>query len=95
LDGALTKACDVADPAQVEALVAYAVEQTGALHLLVNNAGIGGSSAPTGDYPLDGWHKVIDINLHDVFYGMRYGLPVIERSGGGRHRQHGPRSSAP
>ncbi len=49
LDGALTKTADVADAAQVEALVAYAVEQTGALHLLVNNAGIGGPSAPTGE----------------------------------------------
>src|SRR5687768_8602055 len=53
---ALIKACDVADAAQVEALVNFAVEQTGGLHLLVNNAGISGPSAPTGDYPLDGWH---------------------------------------
>jgi NAD(P)-dependent dehydrogenase (short-subunit alcohol dehydrogenase family) len=80
---ALTKACDVAHPAQVEALVAYAVEQTGGLHLLVNNAGIGGPAAATGDYPVEGWHKVIDVNLHGVFYGMRFGLPAIEKSGGG------------
>ncbi|TNC49370.1 SDR family oxidoreductase [Rubellimicrobium rubrum] len=80
---ALTRACDVADAGQVEALVTFAVEQTGGLHLLVNNAGIGGPSAPTGEYPLDGWHKVIDVNLHGVFYGLRYGLPAIEASGGG------------
>lgn len=80
---ALTYPCDVADPAQVEALVNFAVERTGGLHLLVNNAGIGGPSAPTGEYPLDGWHKVIDINLHGVFYGLRFGLPAIEKSGGG------------
>lgn len=83
LPGALTCACDVADPAQVEALVAFAEKETGALHLLVNNAGIGGPSAPTGDYPLDGWRKVIDVNLNGVFYGMRFGLPAIERAGGG------------
>lgn len=46
---ALAFPCDVSDPAQVEALVAYAVRETGALPLLVNNAGIGGPSAPTGD----------------------------------------------
>ena len=80
---ALAFPCDVSDPAQVEALVAYAVRETGALHLLVNNAGIGGPSAPTGDYPLDGWHKVIGVNLHGVFYGMRYGIPAIEAAGGG------------
>lgn len=80
---ALAFPCDVSDPAQVEALVAYAVRETGALHLLVNNAGIGGPSAPTGDYPLDGWHKVMGVNLHGVFYGMRYGIPAIESAGGG------------
>ena len=80
---ALAFPCDVSDPAQVEALVAYAVRETGALHLLVNNAGIGGPSAPTGDYPLDGWHKVMGVNLHGVFYGMRYGIPAIEAAGGG------------
>ena len=80
---ALAFACDVADPAQVAALVNYAVERTGGLHLLVNNAGIGGPSAPTGEYPLDGWKKVIDINLNGVFYGLRFGLPAIEKSGGG------------
>jgi NAD(P)-dependent dehydrogenase (short-subunit alcohol dehydrogenase family) len=80
---ALTFACDVADPAQVEALVAFAVERTGGLHLLVNNAGIGGPRAPTGDYPLDGWDRVIAVNLSGVFYGLRFGIPAIERSGGG------------
>jgi NAD(P)-dependent dehydrogenase (short-subunit alcohol dehydrogenase family) len=80
---ALAFPCDVSDPAQVEALVAYAVRESGALHLLVNNAGIGGPSAPTGDYPLDGWHKVMGVNLHGVFYGLRYGIPAIESAGGG------------
>ena len=80
---ALARACDVADAGQVEALVNFAVTQTGGLHLLVNNAGIGGPSASTGEYPLDGWHKVIDVNLHGVFYGLRYALPAIEASGGG------------
>ncbi len=83
IGGALTRACDVADPAQVEALVAFAVERTGGLHLMVNNAGIGGPSAPTGEYPVDGWEKVIAINLSGVFYGCRFGIPAIERSGGG------------
>ncbi len=83
LDGALTFAGDVSDPERVEAMVNFAVEQTGGLHLLVNNAGIGGPAAPTGEYPVDGWRKVIAINLDGVFYGMRFALPAIERSGGG------------
>ena len=76
-------ALDVSDPARVEALVAFAEERFGALHLAVNNAGIGGPSAPVGEYPLDGWAQVIDVNLNGVFYCMRYQIPAIERAGGG------------
>ncbi|SFA69333.1 NAD(P)-dependent dehydrogenase, short-chain alcohol dehydrogenase family [Poseidonocella pacifica] len=69
--------------ADVEALVAFAVAQTGGLHLLVNNAGIGGPAKPVGEYPLEGWQKVIDVNLTGVFHGMRFGLPEIVKAGGG------------
>lgn len=74
---------DVGDAAQVEAMVAFAKSTYGGLNLAVNNAGIGGASAPTGEYPLDSWRKVIDINLNSVFYGLRYEIPAIEASGGG------------
>ncbi len=74
---------DVAKPDQVAALVAYAIAETGALHLMVNNAGIGGPLAPLGTYALEDWHKVIDVNLHGVFYGMRYAIPAIKAAGGG------------
>lgn len=74
---------DVSDPQAVAAMIAFAQEKGGALHYLVNNAGIGGPQDATGDYPLDGWRKVIDINLNGVFYGMRYGLDAIEAAGGG------------
>lgn len=74
---------DVGKPEDVEAAVAAGVEAFGGLHIVVNNAGIGGEAALTGDYSLEGWHKVIDVNLHGVFYGMRYGIPAILASGGG------------
>ena len=74
---------DVSKPEQVEAAVAASVEAFGGLNIVVNNAGIGGEANMTGDYSLEGWHKVIDINLHGVFYGMRYGIPAILASGGG------------
>lgn len=48
----------------------------------MNNAGIGGPLSPTGEYPIDGWQKVIDINLSGVFYGMRYQIPVMLENGG-------------
>lgn len=75
--------CNVADASQVEAAVAAAVSAFGGLNIVVNNAGIGGEANMTGDYSLEGWHKVIDINLNGVFYGMRFGIPAILASGGG------------
>jgi NAD(P)-dependent dehydrogenase (short-subunit alcohol dehydrogenase family) len=74
---------DVADAAAVEALIARAEAKTGALHLLVNNAGIGGPLAPVGDYPLDGWRQVMAVNLDGVFFGMRFAIPAMIRAGGG------------
>lgn len=63
-----------------------AVEETiakfGALHIAVNNAGIGGEPNAVGDLSIDGWKKVIDVNLNGVFYGMHFQLPEIEKVGG-------------
>lgn len=80
---ALRHKTDTGVAKDVARLVEYAVAQTGGLHLLVNNAGIGGAAAPVGEYPLESWHKVIDVNLNGVFYGMRYGIPEMVKAGGG------------
>jgi NAD(P)-dependent dehydrogenase (short-subunit alcohol dehydrogenase family) len=77
------KAADVSDAAAMQALSDFAVNTGGALHLAVNNAGIGGPMEPCGTYPLDAWKKVIDINLNGVFFGMRYQIPSMVAAGGG------------
>ncbi len=59
------------------------LKKFGALHIAVNNAGIAGPLKPIGEYPIDGWDKVIAINLSGVFYGMRYQIPAMLASGGG------------
>ena len=74
---------DTSSPGDNEALVAAAVNEYGRLDIAVNNAGIGGPSAPVGEYPIDGWNKVIAVNLNGVFYGMRYQIPAMLKSGGG------------
>ena len=74
---------DTSKPDDNKNLVEQAVKQFGGLHIAVNNAGIGGPLSPTGDYPIDGWDKVISINLSGVFYGMRYQIPAMLNSGGG------------
>jgi NAD(P)-dependent dehydrogenase (short-subunit alcohol dehydrogenase family) len=74
---------DTSTAANNESLVKQIIEQYGALHISCNNAGIGGPLAQVGDYPVDGWDKVIAINLSGVFYGMRYQIPAMLQSGGG------------
>lgn len=84
-DGAAVSfvAVDVSRPEQCEAMVRHAVDEHGGLHIAVNNAGIGGDQAPVGEYPVDGWDRVIAINLSGVFYGMRYEIPAMLEAGGG------------
>lgn len=74
---------DVSSPIDNAALVDAAVATYGALHITCNNAGIGGSSAPVGEYPIEAWDKVIGINLSGVFYGMHYQIPAMLNAGGG------------
>jgi NAD(P)-dependent dehydrogenase (short-subunit alcohol dehydrogenase family) len=74
---------DTSKPEDSKNVVAKAVQQYGGLDIAVNNAGIGGPIGPVGDYPIDGWDKVISINLSGVFYGMRYQIPALLASGGG------------
>lgn len=80
---AFAAAVDVAKADQVKVMVDFAVQKTGALHGIVNNAGIGGPSARTGSYDTYSWQRVIEINLSGVFYGMRFAIPKIEKAGAG------------
>lgn len=76
-------AADVTDEDAMHAMASFAEKDCGGLHMAVNNAGIGGPSMPTGDYPSQDWRRVIDINLNGVFYGMRWQIPAMLRTGGG------------
>ncbi len=74
---------DVGKPEDSKALVAHAIDHFGRLDIAVNNAGIGGASAATADYPLESWAQVININLSGVFYGMQQQIAAMMKSGGG------------
>jgi len=74
---------DVAKPEEMEALVAFAVKTYGKLDVAVNNAGIGGELNPLADMSIEGWHKVISINLNSLFYGMKYQIKAMLENGSG------------
>lgn len=75
---------DVTRAADVQAMIAFAEERYGALHVLFNNAGIfpdeDGSVLDTEEAVFD---HVIAVNLKGVFLGCKYGIPALLRAGGG------------
>ena len=74
---------DVAIASEMEALVNFAVTTYGKLDIAVNNAGIGGEQNPIADMSIEGWQKVINVNLNSLFYGMKYQIAAMLKSGGG------------
>ena len=74
---------DVSHAAEIEALVARAVDHYGALNFAFNNAGIEGDPfVPLARLSEASWDDVIDINLKGVFLSMKYELPHIVKSRG-------------
>lgn len=76
---------DVSDWESVNRAFHEAVEAArGQIEVLVNNAGINGPIAPTANYPLEQWQRVIDIDLTGVFHCCRAAIPHMTDKGYGR-----------
>ncbi|GAB3949605.1 SDR family NAD(P)-dependent oxidoreductase [Spirosoma harenae] len=68
---------DVSDPVQCQQLVQETVTVFGSLDIAFNNAGIGGELNQTGDYSIEGWQHIINVNLNSVFYCLKYELEAM------------------
>jgi NAD(P)-dependent dehydrogenase (short-subunit alcohol dehydrogenase family) len=67
----LTVANDLSDTSGIPALVEGVVARFGTIDVLVNNAGATWG-APAEDYPPEAWHKVMNLNVHAMFFLSQY-----------------------
>ena len=74
---------DVTDEHACQAMIDAAVEKFRRVDVLLNNAGIAGERARTGDMSTEAWNRVIAVNLNGVFFCSRAALPVMQSGGGG------------
>jgi NAD(P)-dependent dehydrogenase (short-subunit alcohol dehydrogenase family) len=73
---------DVTDEEAWHETIAAIGKRCGRLDVLVNNAGIG-LSGPVVEMSLADWRRQTAVNLDGVFLGVKHGLPLLRRSGGG------------
>lgn len=74
---------DMSKPEQIEAMIAAALKEFGAIDMLVNNAGIQ-HVAPIDEFPPAKWDAIIAINLSSAFHTTRLALPAMKQRGWGR-----------
>jgi NAD(P)-dependent dehydrogenase (short-subunit alcohol dehydrogenase family) len=77
----LAHRCDVSSPADLDALSDAAYSRFGAVHVLCNNAGVGGAALPIWMQTPDTWRWVLGVNLMGVIHGIRSFVPRMIASG--------------
>ena len=79
----LSVTLDVADETQWHNAAQQAIERFGKIHMVVNNAGIGGDTGPIQNAQTKGWQWALDVNLMGVMYGAKVIVPWIKQHGEG------------
>ena len=74
---------DVAKEEDIRNMIAFAEERFGRVDILCNNAGFGGGMAPLHEQTTESWDRVHATNLRGVFFGMKYGVMSMMKTGGG------------
>ena len=84
LGDAHTSLVDICEPEAVEAAARDTFEALGRIDILVASAGITGPNAPTWQYPISEWNRVMRVNLDGMFYCNRAIIPYLLKAGYGR-----------
>ena len=79
----ITCPLDVTDYTQWESIVEKAKEAFGKVHMVVNNAGVGGTPGKIEDAEHETWRWVMDVNVMGVLYGAQATVPAIKEHGEG------------
>ena len=74
---------DVSVEASVREAIAAVAVHFGAVHVLVNNAGIAGANRPTHEITEAEWDRVQAVNVKGVFFGVKHAIAHLRRAGGG------------
>jgi NAD(P)-dependent dehydrogenase (short-subunit alcohol dehydrogenase family) len=74
---------DVSNEDDVRKMIATAEQKFGRLDILVNNAGFGGKMMPLHEQTTENWDRVHGTNIRGVFFGMKYGIISMLKTGGG------------
>ena len=74
---------DVADEMQWKSVAEKAVKRFGKVHMIINNAGVGGDSGPIENQETEGWQWALGVNLMGVVYGAKTMTPLIKDHGQG------------
>jgi NAD(P)-dependent dehydrogenase (short-subunit alcohol dehydrogenase family) len=82
-DAGVAVRADVAVSADVQNVIRTAEERFGRLDVLCNNAGFGGPMMPLAEQTEENFDLVHSVNLKGVFFGMKYGIASMLRTGGG------------
>lgn len=82
-DRAVARQLDVSDESDVRSTQEWILATFGGLDILANNAGIGGATALTHEYPVAAFDEVINVNLRGQFLVLQAGLRLMLASGGG------------
>jgi NAD(P)-dependent dehydrogenase (short-subunit alcohol dehydrogenase family) len=83
LPGLMVRRCKIGDRADTFAMVADAAQRLGGIDVLVNNAGVGGPTAPAHELNPSDWDEVLRVNLTGVFDVTHAAIPELMRAGRG------------